>query len=149
MSWIRAMVKAKAVVPATSHALVDKKKEQQWGIQLSAVLARSRLHPGALLQGHQIVLTRHVQPSRDILARIVEAAGGRTSAATAKTDTAAWDTNTHVVSCAEDAKVVASLRKDYGKHHPDAPWHVYSPELILTGVLRQDMDWTSTHELKP
>ncbi|WFD18907.1 hypothetical protein MCAP1_001120 [Malassezia caprae] len=149
MSWIRAMVKANAVVPATSYALVDKKKEQHWGIALSDVLARSRLHPGALLQGHHIVLTRHVQPSRDILAHIVEAAGGRASVATAKMDTASWDTKTHVVSCAEDAKVVASLRKDYGKHHPDAPWRVYSPELILAGVLRQDMDWTSTHELEP
>ena len=149
MSWVRAMVKAKAVVPAGSYALVDRKKEQQWGIQLSDVLARSRLHPGALLQGHHIILTRHVQPSRDILAHIVEAAGGQASVATAKTDTATWDSQTHVVSCAEDAKVVASLRKDYGKHHPDAPWRVYSPELILAGVLRQDMDWSSTHELEP
>lgn len=149
MSWIRAMVKAKAVVPAASYALSDKKKEQQWGIQLADVLARSRLAPGALLQGHHMVLTRHVRPSSEVLAHIVEAAGGRASVATAKTDTTDWDDHTHVVSCAEDAKVVAALRKDYGKHHPDAPWRVYSPELILSGVLRQSMDWTHTHELEP
>lgn len=147
VSWIRAMVKAKAVLPAASHALVDKKKEQQWGMQLADVLARSRSNPGALLRGHHVVLTRHVQPSREILAHIVEAAGGQASVATAKTDTATWDAQTHVVSCAEDAKVVASLQKDYKKHHPEAPWRVYSPELILAGVLRQDMDWTSAHEL--
>ncbi|KAL4402454.1 double-strand break repair protein [Malassezia pachydermatis] len=150
VAWLQAMIKQNQVLEADAFALRDKAKEKQWAIKLSEVLAKSRAHPASLLQGHQFFITKQVQPSREILSHIIEAAGGHVVAATAKTrGTLLTPSTSHVIGCEDDAKVLQALETSYRKagHEGDAPWRVYTPELILAGVLRQDMDWSDTNAL--
>lgn len=143
MAWVRAMVQRREIIDAAPYALRDKKKEQQWSLRLADVLATSRARPARLLEGHHFYLTKHVQPARDVLTRIVEAAGGHASLAPAKPRDTHWAPTSHLIACDEDAKLAAQWQAAAAK--ADAPCRIYTPELILAGVLRQSMDWSDTH----
>ena len=140
-AWVADMVKRKEVLDAAPYILRDRKKEQQWQMDLRSVLARSAEHPGALLRGHTFFLTRSVQPSREILRHVVEAAGGSVASASgsgAARALAGDPEHVHLVSCAEDSKALAALRQQHARTS-DAPLPVWTPEVILSGVLRQEL----------
>ena len=154
MSWIRDMTRKQTLIDASSYTLRDKDKEKQWSMSLADVLERSRQAPSSLLRGHTFYVSKHVQPSREILRHVMEAAGAHVEYVTAKTnaDVLAMD-QVHVIGSRSDQATLSSLRAQHEKRHsskdPTAPvpWRVYTPELVLSGILRQHVDWSATYEL--
>lgn len=147
-SWIRDMARHKRVIDAAPHALVDRAKEAQWGIELAAVLARSRAAPGALLKGHHFYLTKSVQPARDVLRRVIAAAGGASTAVSTSLParTVLDDPeHHHVVSCRADAKALSALQTQCAK--TGGTLVAYTPELVLASVLRQELALEPAHRL--
>jgi hypothetical protein len=87
-----------------------------------------RVSQQRLLTGKTIFATPSVKPQRDDLGTIVQCAGG-TSTALAPTE---FDSNVLVVSCADDQAEWAPLVA--------LGFTIYSNELVLTGILRQELD---------
>ena len=150
--WIREMVKRREVVDAGPFALHDAAKESMWDIRLDDVLARANARPGKLLDGHTFYYTRRVQPSGDIFRRIVAAAGGTAvpanGAATARAIADEGAMN-HLVSCVDDKAAAAKIVEQCARLRQDGkpPVRVWTSEVVLSGVLRQDLVWASTFEL--
>lgn len=150
--WIREMVKRREVVDAGPFALHDVAKESMWDIRLDDVLARANARPGKLLDGHTFYYTRRVQPSGDIFRRIVAAAGGTAvpanGAATARAIADEGAMN-HLVSCVDDKAAAAKIVEQCARLRQDGqpPVRVWTSEVVLSGVLRQDLVWASTFEL--
>lgn len=147
VDWLKEVVKRKALVDASRYALVDREKEAKWNMTLSNALATSRAAPGALLEGHTFYLGKGVQPSKDVLRHVIAAAGGQAaslSSASAKV-LVADAAHHHVIGSREEAKQLGALREQCAKHGHVLP--LWTPELILAGVLRQDMQWDEEYAL--
>ncbi|WFC95304.1 regulator of Ty1 Transposition [Malassezia brasiliensis] len=140
VDWLKEVVRRKQLVDTTPYALHDAEKEAKWSMRLSDALARSAAHPGALLHGHTFYVSRSVQPSRDVLQRVIEAAGGHVLPLSSATARSVAQVHHHVLGAREDRKALQTLRDQAAKHGtPDL--RIWTPELILVGVLRQEMQW--------
>lgn len=147
VDWLKEVVKRKALVDAARYALVDREKEAKWNMTLSDALATSRAAPGALLEGHTFYLGKGVQPSKDVLRHVIAAAGGQAaSLSSASAKVLVGDpAHHHVIASREEAKQLGALREQCAKHNHVLP--LWTPELILAGVLRQDMQWDEEYAL--
>lgn len=147
VDWLKEVVKRKALVDAGRYALVDREKEAKWNMTLSNALATSRAAPGALLEGHTFYLGKGVQPSKDVLRHVIAAAGGQAaSLSSASAKVLVGDpAHHHVIASREEAKQLGALREQCAKHNHVLP--LWTPELILAGVLRQDMQWDEEYAL--
>ncbi|WFD30799.1 hypothetical protein MSPP1_001823 [Malassezia sp. CBS 17886] len=141
VQWVKDMVKRRTVLDTSTYMLHDAAKEKQFGIQLADVLARSRAAPGALFRGHTFYVTRAVAPSRDILRRVIQAAGG--AAADVPQNVVVVDDTHHVIACVEDAQAVATLRAQTKKE-----WTAWTPEVVLSSVMRQVPTWAPEYVLE-
>lgn len=138
---------------STAYALKDRKKEQQWSIRLPEVLARSAANQASLLAGHTFYISKNVQPSRDTLKRIVEAAGGSAAPANTQLPLRPFVQDAehhHLLTCAADAQQFERVCEQYAakKGNGTEPLAMWTPELILTSVLRQELDWSPAHRLE-
>lgn len=147
VDWLKEIVRRKALVDAEPYALHDAEKEAKWSMKLSQALARSRAHPGALLANHTVYLGKSVQPSKDVLRRVVEAAGGRTAPLSSASVRALMERpeEQYVVASREDRKQLNTLRDQAEKQGHTLPF--WTPELILVGVLRQAMHFDAEYAL--
>ena len=146
VDWLKEVVRRKQLVDTAPYALHDAEKEAKWSMRLSDALAHSAAHPGALLQGHTFYVSRSVQPSRDVLQRVIEAAGGHVLPLSSATARSVAQAQHHVLGAREDRKALQTLRDQAAKHGtPDL--RIWTPELILVGVLRQAMQWDEQYAL--
>ncbi|WFD02299.1 regulator of Ty1 Transposition [Malassezia obtusa] len=148
VEWLKEVVRRKALVDAAPYALQDREKEAKWGMQLSAALAHSAAHPGALLRGHTFYLSRAVQPSKEVLKRVIEAAGGHATALSSAAVRAVAQhgaAHHHVIASREDRKQLGALREQAQRQGVELAF--WTPELILVGVLRQAMHWDAEYAL--
>lgn len=146
VDWLKEVVRRKQLVDTAPYALHDAEKEAKWSMRLSDALAYSAAHPGALLQGHTFYVSRSVQPSRDVLQRVIEAAGGHVLPLSSATARSVAPAQHHVLGAREDRKALQTLRDQAAKHGtPDL--RIWTPELILVGVLRQAMQWDEQYAL--
>lgn len=147
VSWIKTMVRKRERIDPKAHVLRDRNREHQWSMSLPEVLSRSQDDPSSLLRGHTFYIFKHTEPSRDVLTRVIEAAGGSVEHATGKTDARVLASDqAHVIGSAADETAIHALQSHYTKAH-GSPLAVYTAEVVLAGVLRQQMDWTSTYQL--
>lgn len=147
VSWIKTMVRKKERVDPKAHVLRDQNRERQWSMSLPQVLSRSQHDPSSLLRGHTFYIFKHTEPSRDVLTRVIEAAGGSVEHATGKMDARVLASDqAHVIGSAADENAIHALQSHYTKTH-GSPLAVYTAEVVLAGVLRQQMDWSSTYQL--
>ncbi|WFD43857.1 hypothetical protein MPSI1_002522 [Malassezia psittaci] len=148
VDWLKEVVRRKALIDTAPYALQDHEKEAKWDMRLKDALAHSAQEPGALLKGTTFYLSRSVQPSQDVLQRVIQAAGGQVLPLSKATVRLLDQEHHHVIGAREDRKQLLSLReqiKNHGTHTQQLT--VWTPELILIGVLRQAMQWDEAYML--
>ncbi|PPQ92154.1 hypothetical protein CVT25_008779 [Psilocybe cyanescens] len=135
--WAIDSAKAKKVLPEKDFILKDKSGENKYGVNLVQALKRAKdfIENGGLLAGHTFYLTPKVPVDAKLLKNVVVACGGQVTSQTPtlRIINAAPSTR-HVISCKEDIAIWRPLTSS-------RTVNIYTQELILTGVLKQEMEW--------
>ncbi|KAK0519639.1 regulator of Ty1 Transposition [Tilletia horrida] len=135
-AWLQMSVRKKALQEESNFPIQDPKSERKYGIKLEDALERSRAKPGKLLRKHEFYMTRNVKPAADVLRKVILAAGGSAPAVLPNVEKLEEDrAHMHLISCEEDK----ALWRDFAKERE--PVRVYEAELIIAGVLKQQMEW--------
>lgn len=122
------------------YVLKDQKNEKARGMTLVTSLERARGADGGLLAGHTFMFTSKVTPSEETLRSIVIAAGGKAPKKSLNTDHILDSPGTvHVISSEADRRLWDQMSEDVCVDGSRV--QVWTGELILDGVLRQDMQW--------
>ncbi|RUS22348.1 hypothetical protein BC937DRAFT_89621 [Endogone sp. FLAS-F59071] len=130
--WIAESIAQGRLVDETPYVLRDTDAEKQYQFKLTTSLERAR--EGKLMEGKEVYVTPKTHPSKETVKEIVECAGGKliTTVSLRKLRDGAASNSLIILSCEEDR----DRWKDFRAH--GLP--VHSPELLLTGVLRQELD---------
>ncbi|KAE8218360.1 hypothetical protein CF319_g7751 [Tilletia indica] len=135
-AWLQMSIRKKALQEEANFPIQDPKNERKYKVKLEDALERSRAKPGKLLRKHEFYMTRNVKPASDVLRKVIIAAGGSAPAVLPNVQKLEEDrAHMHLISCEEDR----GLWKDFAKERD--PVRVYEAELIIAGVLKQQMDW--------
>jgi len=126
--WLEESIKQGKFLPADKFLLKDPEAEEKWGFKLS-----ERSTSASFLSGVSVFATPSVRPAPAQLRAIVQAAGGKWLSKAPSGSPAASGPLTLIISAAEDEK---QWRKLAAAGH-----RVHGSEIILTGVLRQRLDF--------
>eukprot|EP01138_Halocafeteria_seosinensis_P009530 gb/GECG01009739.1/.p1 GENE.gb/GECG01009739.1/~~gb/GECG01009739.1/.p1 ORF type:complete len:828 (+),score=132.17 gb/GECG01009739.1/:1-2484(+) len=132
------------------YRLADPKNEKLFGVDLREVLPRRNL-ASPIFEGYTIYASKSVKPPPELLRDIVQAAGAKWARSLPKKPTA-----DHVIICSKefskDSKFkrlvsAASSNWDVARMSHWFAYQgcsIYSEELVLSGILKQDLPWDST-----
>ncbi|KAG6610274.1 uncharacterized protein IUM83_00007 [Phytophthora cinnamomi] len=132
--WLDESARVGAPIYERAHCLKDTKAEAKWQFDLRKTMYDfTPEQRRQLFAGHNVFITNHksVLPPVKDLVKIVECAGG-----TAVTKGSAGPND--VVITSETALGTASVRKALTQANPQ---RIYSPELILSSILQQHIDF--------
>ncbi|KAG7377871.1 hypothetical protein PHYBOEH_000678 [Phytophthora boehmeriae] len=130
--WLDESARVGAAVDEQANCLHDEEAEAKWQFSLRRTMYDvSREQRMRLFAGHNVFITAHksVQPPVKDLMKIVECAGGT---ATSKGKPGPTD----LVITSEAAMGTAAVKKQLATANPE---RIYSPELILSGILQQEI----------
>ncbi|RLN64954.1 hypothetical protein BBJ29_003693 [Phytophthora kernoviae] len=136
--WLDESARVGVPVYERTHCLKDAKAEAKWNFDLTKTMYDfSPAQRRELFTGQQVFITNHksvLPPVRDLV-KIVECAGGKAvTKGTAEPD--------DLVITSDAAMTTASVRKALAQANPK---RIYSPELILSGILQQHIDLDKNH----
>ncbi|KAH7905875.1 BRCT domain-containing protein [Hygrophoropsis aurantiaca] len=133
--WATGSAKAGKILPEDNYMLSDPDAEKKWKFKFSDALARSKSEGGPRsFAGMTFCITPKVAIDNKLLKNVVTAAGGTVQTASSPTTRSLkGKENRYVISCPDDISIWRPLVQ--------GGFTVYSPELLLTGVLRQEIDW--------
>ncbi|EKM60159.1 uncharacterized protein PHACADRAFT_203428 [Phanerochaete carnosa HHB-10118-sp] len=138
--WVAACVSKKSIQPEAPFALKDLESEKRYGYRLNDALIRARANGRKLFQGATFYMTPKIPVDSKLLKAVVTAGGGQLLTQSPTLRILKGHDNRFVVSCPADVSIWRPLA-EHG--HP-----IYSQELILTGVLKQELDWDEkTHKV--
>ncbi|KAF9263292.1 hypothetical protein L218DRAFT_340370 [Marasmius fiardii PR-910] len=135
--WATDSANARKLLPEEKYILRDPDGERKYEMNLKRSLERARKGKESnkrLLEHHIFYVTNKVQADTKMLKNVITACGGQfTSQPPTPRIIETKPELRHVISCAEDA----------GIWHPIAQkgHKIYTQELLLTGVLRQEIEW--------
>ncbi|RLN91337.1 hypothetical protein BBJ28_00013082 [Nothophytophthora sp. Chile5] len=136
--WLDESARVGAPIYERAYCLEDAKAEAKWQFDLKKTMYDfTAAQRRQLFAGHHVFITNHksVLPPVVDLVKIVECAGGK-----AETEGNAGPSDLVITS--EGALAVASVRKTVAQANPQ---RIYSPELILTSILQQHIDFEKHH----
>ncbi|KAL4242530.1 hypothetical protein ABKN59_011898 [Abortiporus biennis] len=139
--WVMACVSTKQILAEDDYLLNDPDNEKKFGFKLSEALDRARKNPGRLFAGITFYVTTKVPVDAKLLKNVVSSAGGLVLTTTPTVRILSNNKDRHVISCPEDVSIWRPIS--------EAGYVVYSQELILTGMLRQQLDWESSANKVP
>ncbi|KAJ6631463.1 hypothetical protein B0H10DRAFT_2207120 [Mycena sp. CBHHK59/15] len=125
--WAVDSVAAGKLLPEDDYLLQDASGELKYDFALTDALARAKELKGRLFKDHMFYVTPKVRIDLQLLKNVVIAHGGQPSLRILETNP-----GRHVISCPEDARIWRPL----AAVHP-----IYTQELVLNGVLKQQVDW--------
>ncbi|CAD6897913.1 unnamed protein product [Tilletia controversa] len=135
-AWLQMSIRKKALQEEANYPIQDPKNERKYKVKLEDALERSRAKPGKLLRKHEFYMTRNVKPHSDVLRKVIIAAGGSAPTALPNVQKLEEDrAHVHLISCEEDKALWVDFKRER------EPVRVYEAELIIAGVLKQQMDW--------
>ena len=118
------------------YLLSDVAAEQKWAFKFAEAMARAKGPKGgsSLFKQMTFYVTPKIGVDTKLLRNVVSAGGGQVQTSTMPTvRILKGKANRYVVSCQEDKGIWAPLVQEGFK--------VYSPELVLRGALRQEIEW--------
>lgn len=135
ISWMHELFKAKKMVDPTQFELSDETNEQVFGFKLKDSLGRARSHQ--LLAGYSVYCLPKVEPSHDIIMRLVTGSGGQYKGI--------LDTESlanYVDEIERGGKVICFIGSDDKAVAKKLQVvDTFSTELLLTGILTQTLDF--------
>ncbi|KAF9219682.1 hypothetical protein BS17DRAFT_788949 [Gyrodon lividus] len=133
--WANATAKSGKLLPEDEYLLSDSAAEKKWNFKFSEAMERSRGPDGGanLFKQMTFYVTPKVSVDIKLLKNVVLAGGGLVQTANPTVRILKGKENRYVVSCPEDISIWRPLAKE--------GYTIYSTELILQAVLKQDIDW--------
>ncbi|KAH7922021.1 hypothetical protein BV22DRAFT_1121771 [Leucogyrophana mollusca] len=133
--WAVGSARAGRLLPEDEHTLSDSEAEKKWGFKLADALRRAKGPGGGarLFAQMTFYVTPKVAIDVKLLRNVIAAAGGQVQTQTPTPRILSGKPHRHVISCAADAPIWRPLVRE------GVP--VYAPELVLAGVLRQEVRW--------
>ncbi|KAJ3209833.1 Mediator of DNA damage checkpoint protein 1 [Dinochytrium kinnereticum] len=133
--WLQQSQKERRFVAENKYTVKDKNMEEQFGFSLveSLKLARDPSRQSVFANVH-VYATPNVKPPPDELEEMLRAAGGKLLASLPPT-LPKDPKDCVVIGCVEDLEECQRLKA--------AGWPIQSKEFVLTGILRQTLDFTS------
>ncbi|KAH0826411.1 hypothetical protein J3R83DRAFT_5384 [Lanmaoa asiatica] len=134
--WANASAKGGKLLPENDYLLSDTAAEQKWAFKFTDAIARAKGPEGgpSLFKHMTFYVTPKVSVDAKLLKNVVSAGGGQVQTSTMPTARILkGKANRYVVSCQEDKAIWRPLVQEGFK--------VYSPELVLRGALRQEIEW--------
>ncbi|KAJ3089449.1 PAX-interacting protein 1 [Quaeritorhiza haematococci] len=138
--WIKDSVSAFAFADETQYFLEDEAAETRYKFSLRESIRKAAAKK--LLDGYSVLCTPKVNPDKDTMKRIIENAGGKLLPRKKNIEwmkkvargnpAGSANGNVIVISCSED--------RDYAEALTASGVTVYTTELLLTGLLRQELD---------
>ncbi len=140
LRWLNASAKAGKCLDERQYCLTDVEKEAQWAFSMRHTMyCHSRLARETFLKPYVFYLLPHksLQPHPQDLAKIIRCAGGQvvTSIKVDNCNKRQSPSNNVIVIATIEAMAIVKMRKSV-EH-----LSVYSPELLLRGILRQSLEW--------
>lgn len=131
--WLLASAAAKQILPEEHYALRDPETEKKHGFKLPEALRRSKETGGKLFAGKTFYITPKVTVDTKLLKNVVIANGGQVISTTPTVRILKSNAERYVISAPADK----SIWRPLAQHG----YTIYLPELILDGVLRQEIRW--------
>ncbi|KAH9483371.1 PAX-interacting protein 1 [Psilocybe cubensis] len=135
--WAIESANARKILPEKGFILKDKSGENKYGVNLVQALERAKenIKDGGLLKGHIFYLTPRVPVDAKLLKNVVVASGGQVSTQTPTLRVISTAPSLrHVISCSDDIAIWRPLTSSKAVR-------IYTQELLLNGVLKQEMEW--------
>jgi len=143
-SWVDESFEGKSFLDETNYTLVDPESEELFGFKLKRSLQRAQTRQ--VCKGLHFHVTPSILPAPNAMKEIIECAGGKMTEV--KTIEEVKDVfimnvekdfsyNSYLVSCLDDKKLWNDIVKD--------GYDVYNVELILSGVMKQELEWNLHH----
>ncbi|KAI0083353.1 hypothetical protein BDY19DRAFT_1060990 [Irpex rosettiformis] len=133
VNWVEMCVAKKTILPADGYTLKDPTNEEKFGFKLSDALKRAGEKKGKLFEGKTFYVTPKVPVDTKLMKNVITLGGGQFSTQTPTARILKGSSNRVVVSSPGDIAIWRPLL--------EAGFPVYSQELVLTGMLRQEVDW--------
>ncbi|KAI0344360.1 hypothetical protein BDW22DRAFT_1355739 [Trametopsis cervina] len=131
--WIETCVSKKMVMPPEAFPLNDYENEKKYGFKLAEAVKRSKAQKGKLFEGKVFYVTPKVPVDAKLLKNVVTAGGGQILTQTPTVRILKGNPNRAVISAAADITIWRPLA--------ESGYPIYSHELILTGTLKQHVEW--------
>ncbi|KAJ3548369.1 hypothetical protein NM688_g5307 [Phlebia brevispora] len=139
--WVEMSAIKKRFLPEADYALKDSANEAKYGVKLIDALRRAKKNAGTLFQGMTFYVTPKVPVDIKLLKNVVAVGGGQVSSQTPTARILKGHENRYVISHQSDM----SIWRPLAQHG----YTIYSQELILTGALKQEIDWESDSNKVP
>ncbi|KAI6157358.1 hypothetical protein BKA82DRAFT_1000669 [Pisolithus tinctorius] len=133
--WVNASIQSGKLLPEHDYLLSDAAAEMKWNFKFSEALERSKQKGcgSQLFKQLSFYLTPKVPIDNKLLKAVVSSAGGQIQNATPTVRILKAKANRYVISCPEDVSIWRPL--------VDEGYKIYSTELILRAVLKQEIEW--------
>ncbi|KAI6032733.1 hypothetical protein F5J12DRAFT_712976 [Pisolithus orientalis] len=133
--WVNASIQSGKLLPEHDYLLSDTAAEMKWNFKFSEALERSKQKGcgSQLFKQLSFYLTPKVPIDNKLLKAVVSSAGGQIQNATPTVRILKAKANRYVISCPEDVSIWRPL--------VDEGYKIYSTELILRAVLKQEIEW--------
>ncbi|KAK0225943.1 hypothetical protein IW262DRAFT_726268 [Armillaria fumosa] len=130
--WATDSTAANKLLPEEDYLLEDQTNERKYNFQLSEAVAKAKTLKGQLFAKRTFYVTAKVSVDHKLLKNVVTAFGGQISTQTPTIRVLKSSSNRHVISCAEDISIWRPIAQQFP---------VYTQELVLTGALKQEVEW--------
>ncbi|KAF9237242.1 hypothetical protein BU15DRAFT_48989, partial [Melanogaster broomeanus] len=133
--WANATATSGKLLPEGEYLLSDSNAEKKWNFKFSEAIKRSKGPDGGsnLFKDVMFYVTPKVSVDVKLLKNVVSAAGGQVLTTNPTVRMLKGKENRYIVSCPEDRSIWRPLVQE--------GYTIYSTELILQAVLKQDVDW--------
>ncbi|KIP02673.1 hypothetical protein PHLGIDRAFT_111799 [Phlebiopsis gigantea 11061_1 CR5-6] len=131
--WVEACVSKKKIMPEKDYILKDPDNEKRYHYKLADALSRAHKKGRKLFEGKTFYVTPKVPVDAKLLKAVITAGGGQFSSQNPTVRILKGHSSRFVVSTPADVSIWRPLAEQ--------GFPVYSQELVLTSVLRQEVDW--------
>lgn len=133
--WVETCAYTKRLIIEDDFLLHDPEHERKFGFKLDEALERARENGGKLFSGMTFYITPRVPVETKLLKNVIAAGGGKVGSGTPTVRILKAIQDRFVISCVDDKSIWRPLA--------EAGFPIFNQELILTGMLKQKIDWDS------
>jgi len=139
--WLTKSAAKGRLLPEKDFLLEDRETEAKYSFKMAKTLERARKNKGKLLEGKTFYLTQKVDVDSKLMKSVVAAHGGTLLLQNPTYRLVSSKPDRYVISCKEDGSIWRAIAEN------DVP--IYTKELILTGVLKQEIDYDDREFMIP
>jgi len=139
--WLTKSAAKGRILPEGDYFLKDPETEAKYSFKMTKTLERAKKNKGTLLEGKTFYLTQKVDVDKKLMKNVVAAHGGNLVVQTPTYRMVTSKSDRYVISCEDDGSIWRTISEN------GVP--IYTKELILTGILKQQIAWDDQDFMVP